>query len=396
MIKKIFIFVVAPLLIFGFASAGTIDGDESENYMQINVGLKSLSFSSDVTDLISQYGGQLVQEIPQLRNLTFKIPRTEFTIMAFDKLLDSLVDYIEEDYVRRIPPLQDIQIYPEEGGVELFPNDPNYPSQWGPPCIGAQDAWDLVLGDSNVIVAIVDTGIDLDHPDLITNVDTNIDWDFVNNDSNAQDDHGHGTHVAGTVAAEINNRIGVAGLQQVTLMAVKGLNQGGFSNAIRYAADNGARVINCSWGSNSYSSLIESAVNYAFSKGALVVAAAGNDGNAIPHYPAAYAKALGVAALGTCTTRASFSNGGWQNVYLSAPGQNILSTYWNNTYAYLSGTSMAAPHVAGVAAAYFSFNPNYTLLQVARSMFRNADDLGPPGRDGYFGYGRVDMFPGQD
>jgi subtilisin family serine protease len=321
--------------------------------------------------------------------------------MVFDENLSRLVEYIEEDYMRRID-LRDYKIYPGDespGGMELYPNDPDYSLQWGPPCIGAADAWDLELGSPEVIVAIVDTGIDLDHPDIVGNVDTSIDHDFVSNDDTAQDDHGHGTHVAGIVAAEINNSKGITGLQQITLMAVKALNQGGLgfdswlADGIVYAVDNGARVINCSWGNFFPSSTIRKAVNHAFNKGALVVAAAGNSGISWPHYPAAYQKALGVAALRSCNRRANWSNWGWSNVYLSAPGSGIFSTWLDDAYASASGTSMAAPHVTGVAAAYFSYDPNLTLLEVVEHMFRNADDLGRRGRDAFYGFGRVDMYP---
>ncbi len=363
--------------------------------------MKSLTSKAEVIDLVGRYGGKVIKELPLLRVLTFKIPRVAFENMVFDANLSKLVEYIEEDHERQIQ-LWDYRSHEVEqnmGNVELYPNDSGYPQQWGPSCIGAEDAWDVELGNAAVIVAIVDTGIDLDHPDLVANVDITIDYDFVNNDEDAQDDHGHGTHVAGIVAAEINNSIGVAGLQQVTLMAVKGLDEKGtgwdsdLADGIIYAADNGARVINCSWGSYFPSATIRNAVNYAFDQGALVVAAAGNEGLPFPLYPASYPKALGVAALRSCNARPWWSNWGWTNVYLSAPGEDILSSWWDDTYAFASGTSMAAPHVAGVVAMYFSYNPNFTLLQVVLHMLRNADDLGDPGRDPYYGYGRVDMYP---
>jgi subtilisin family serine protease len=400
--KKLVIFVLAALLIYGFASAGTVGEDTGQAEMRINVGLKALNSKVAVMDVIGEYGGSLVNEIPQINVLTFGISRAVFQSLSFDTRLSKLIAFIEEDYVRGIPPLQDVRVLSEEevdNFLTLVPNDSMYPQQWGPPCIGAQEAWNVELGDSSVIVAIVDTGIDLNHPDLAANVDTTIDFDTVNNDDNAQDDHGHGTHVAGTVAASINNTIGVAGLQQVTLMAVKSLDFRGIgfdswlSNGIIYAADNGARVINASWGGPSFSNTINNAVNYAFDRGVLFVAAAGNNGSSSPFYPASYARALGVSALDTCDTLATWSNWGESNVWLSAPGEDILSTYWNDTYAYLSGTSMATPHVVGVVAAYFSYNPGFTLMQVVTHMFNNADDLGLPGYDDRFGHGRVDMYP---
>jgi len=402
MTRKHAFLALVLLLVLGLAAASSADETVTQGEMRINVGLKSFDAKAEVTYLISQFGGKLMRELACLNVLTFKIPRVVFENMVFDENLSKLVEYIEEDYMRHID-LRDYAIISVEENVptvELVPNDPGYgPHQWGPPCIGAEDAWDVELGSPDIIVAIVDTGIDLDHPDLMANVDTSIDYDFVNEDSVAQDDHGHGTHVAGIVAAEINNSKGIAGLQQITLMAVKACNQSGYcydsdtAPGIVYAADNGARVINCSWGGYSFSNTIKNAVDYAYNQGALVVAAAGNDGTSTLHYPSAYKKALGVAALRSCGSRAPWSNWGWDNVYLSAPGEDIASTWWDNRYAYASGTSMAAPHVAGVAAMYFSYNPNFTVLQVAQHMFANADDLGNPGRDEYYGHGRVDMYP---
>jgi subtilisin family serine protease len=399
--KKELVIAFVLLFILGFTTGSSTNETMNQGEMRINVGLRSLSSKAEVTDLTSQYGGKMIRELAPLKVLTFKVPRVVFEYMVFDENLSNLVEYIEEDYMRQID-LRDYEVYTEgesTANVELLPNDPGYQFQWGPPCIGAEDGWDVELGSPDTIVAVVDTGIDLDHPDLTANVDTSIDWDFVNDDPVAQDDHGHGTHVAGIVAAEVNNNKGIAGLQQITLMAVKGLNENGqgftsdLAAGIVYAADNGARVINCSWGGYGFSNTMNNAVNYAFNRGALVVAAAGNDGVSTPHYPSSYAKALGVAALRSCNARAPWSNWGWDNVYLSAPGENIASTWFDNRYAYASGTSMASPHVAGVAAMYFSYNPNFTVLQVAQHMFRNADDLGNPGRDEFYGHGRVDMYP---
>jgi subtilisin family serine protease len=400
MVKKFIFVAVAVLLMTGPALAGTMNDGVDSDLVRINVGLKSRAARAEVFDLLKKSGGKFISEIPQIKVLTFTVPRSVFDIIQFDGRLARLVTYIEEDHVRQIPPLQKVEIAGQaSGGILLYPNDPQYPNQWGPPCIDAEQAWDIVQGNPEVIVAIVDTGIDLDHPDLAANIDTGIDYDFVQNDYVAEDDQGHGTHCAGVVAAEINNMVGIAGLQQVTLMAVKSLNWLGvgfdswLSNGIIYAAANGARVISCSWGGYGYSTTIKSAVDYAYSQGALVVAAAGNDGVSTPHYPSAYKTALGVSALGTCEELAWFSNWGFSNVLIAAPGEDILSTYLDGGYAVMSGTSMATPHVAGVAAAYFSYNPSLTLMQVVKHMRDNADDLGTPGRDELFGYGRVDMYP---
>jgi thermitase len=311
------------------------------------------------------------------------------------------VEYAEPNYVAR---------------VQYVPNDPRYDEQWGPACIGAEQAWDRSRGNHDVIVAIIDTGVDMGHPDLNGNVDRTIDYDFVNNDDDASDDFGHGTHCAGIVAAEINNATGVAGLQQVRIMSVKVASSLGTATmadmiaGINWAVAHGARVLSMSLGSTSSSTGLQQACDNAYAAGAVVVAAAGNNGNSRPTYPAAYESVIGVSALETCTTLASFSSYGTENVELCAPGSHILSTLptsflnmfllwlmgYSTSYDFMDGTSMACPHVSGVAAAYFCYRPRLTNVQVRMHMRRNADDLGTPGYDQYFGYGRVDLFPNND
>lgn len=244
--------------------------------------------------------------------------------------------------------------------VNWTPNDPSFGSQWGPKKVSAQGAWDVTKGSSSVLIAVVDTGVDLDHPDLDGKVRTDLDWDFVNNDASAQDDNGHGTHVAGIAAAETNNSTGIAGMcPNCQILPVKVLSSSGsgtysaIASGIRYAADKGAKVINLSLGGSAGSTALSDAVNYANSKGALLVCAAGNSNTSAASYPAYYSACVAVAATDSNDNRASFSNyGTW--VDTSAPGVSIYATYWNNTYASLNGTSMAAPHVAGLAGLLFS------------------------------------------
>jgi len=305
------------------------------------------------------------------------------------------VEYAEPNYIARL---------------FFYPNDPKYGNQWGPPCIGAEKCWDQEQGNHSVIVSVLDTGVDYTHPDLNGNVDTNIDYDFVNDDADAKDDFGHGTHCIGIIAAEINNGVGVAGLQQVKIMAVKvvdWLGMGTYEDiiaGINYSVSHGAKVISMSLGGTSYSSALENACNNAYNAGLLLVAAAGNSNSSQKTYPAAFASVVGVAALENCTTRASYSNWGWDNVELSAPGSNVYSTMptyfvtmnllgYSMNYDYCSGTSMACPHVAGVGSAYFCYRPTIRNTTVRTHMQRKADDLGSPGNDQYYGYGRVDLYP---
>jgi thermitase len=256
------------------------------------------------------------------------------------------VEYAEPDYIATI---------------DYTPNDPYFASQqWGPKNVSAPSAWDYTRGSSSVMIAIVDTGVDLDHPDLSAKVRTDIDWDYVNNDSTAMDDQGHGTHCAGVAAASTGNGVGIAGMcpncQILPVKVLDSAGSGSYSNiasGIRYAADKGAKVISLSLGGSSGNTTLSDAVTYANGKGALLACAAGNSNTSAASYPAYYSACVAVAAIDSSDYRASFSNyGSW--VDTSAPGVNIYSTVWNNSYTNMSGTSMATPHVAGLAGLLFS------------------------------------------
>jgi thermitase len=277
--------------------------------------------------------------------------------------------------------------------AQFVPNDPYWSLQWGPQKIGADWAWNTTIGDPSVLVAVIDTGIDWDHPDLVANY-VALGYDWVNNDKDPMDDNGHGTHCAGIIAAVTNNSIGVAGLAQVRIMAEKGIDQYGqgyeddLANAIIHAVDQGADILSNSWGGYGESALIHEAIKYAYDSGVLVVAAAGNDDTNTRLYPAAYDEVIAVVAADQYDGRPWWTNyGEW--VELAAPGVNILSTVWNDSYSYMSGTSMACPNVAGIAALILSQFPNLTRDQLRYLLRDSVDDLGNPGFDIYYGYGRV-------
>ena len=270
--------------------------------------------------------------------------------------------------------------------IDSLPNDPAFGTTWGMTTIGAPQAWDLTTGSPSVTVAVIDTGVDWSHPDLSSEIWLNpgencagcrtdgvdndgngyVDdwhgWDFVGNDNNPTDDHGHGTHVAGTIGAAGNNGVGVAGVNwNVRIMPVKFLDAQGSGtdanavSAVLYAAQNGADVLNNSWADNVYSQALADAIAVADQHDSLFVAAAGNDGtdnDSSPTYPASYdnPNVLTVAATDSNDNRASFSNVGRRSVDLGAPGVNIYSTWTGGGYQSASGTSMATPHVAGAAA----------------------------------------------
>jgi len=283
----------------------------------------------------------------------------------------------------------------------VYPNDPYYYTygyQWGLNKVRAPEAWALSTGQG-VLIAVLDTGTDYIHPDLSGKVRTDIDWDFVNNDDNARDDHGHGTHVSGIAAAATNNSIGVAGLGwDASILPLKVLDSRGQGTtaelipAIYRAADRGARVINMSLGGlYSCPSNLQAAVDSAYSRGVLLVAAAGNNGANLTVAPANCAHVLGVAATNSSDTRADFSNYG-DHVSVAAPGTSIYSTLRGGGYGYMQGTSMATPFVAGLAALVYARFPTYTPNQAASAILDNAQDLGSTGWDADYGCGRIDAF----
>ena len=262
---------------------------------------------------------------------------------------------------------------------------------WGILRIGASNVWESGTG-SGVKVAVIDTGIQLNHPDLSGNILTG--YDFVNNDSSANDDNGHGTHVAGIVASTMNGSGNVGASYSAKLIPIKVLNESGYgylsdvAKGIYYATDNGARVINLSLGTPYDSDVMRRAVAYASNKGVLIVAAAGNESGAPCSYPAAYSSVVCVVATTQDNKLASFSNIGGE---LAAPGVSNYSTYINSSYAKLSGTSMASPHVAGSAALLMSVCTDCTTSQIRDILRSTAIDLGAEGKDIIFGYGLVNL-----
>ena len=273
------------------------------------------------------------------------------------------VAYAEPDYIRHI---------------SKVPNDIMYGDLWGMAKVSASAAWDITTGDSKVVVAVIDTGMDMNHPDLLPNLWHNADeiagdgldndgngyvddvtgWDFVTEDNNPDDADGHGTHCAGTVGAVGNNANQVVGINwTVGIMPLRvgtgqGLADSDIVDGIRYAARNGARVLSNSYGGQGFSQTVYDAIEYANNMGAIFVAAAGNessDNDATPIYPASYdlPNIIAVAATDENDQLASFSNHGATSVDLAAPGVNIVSTYLNGGTTVLQGTSMACPLVAG-------------------------------------------------
>lgn len=352
-------------------------------------------------DVVRQMiGGVKVREygvVPGLEKLHTNIG-VELAVRTLSQLPQ--VEYAEPDYVVH---------------HTATPNDTYFGLQWGMLNSGqnvngvvgtagadsrATQAWDVFTGDPNFVIAVIDTGMQLNHPDLAANLYTNpgeipgngvdddgngyIDdvngWNFYGANNNPGDSGGHGTHTAGTVGAVGNNGVGVTGMNwQCKIMPLKFLGpNGGYTSdavlAVQYFTNKGVKVSNNSWGGGGYSQALYDAINASKSVGHVFVAAAGNGGSdqigdnndSIPHYPSNYNldNIIAVAATDSRDARATFSNYGANSVDLGAPGVNIASTYINSNYVYNSGTSMACPHVAGVAALVYARNPGWTYQQV--------------------------------
>ncbi|MEI7845363.1 MAG: S8 family serine peptidase [Chloroflexota bacterium] len=278
--------------------------------------------------------------------------------------------------------------------LETIPNDPYWSYQHNLRAIRAPQGWDLSTGGSTATIAVIDTGIDLNNPELAAKILQGI--DYVDGDNIPQDEHGHGTHVAGIAAAVSNNSEGIAGVSWgAKILPVRVLDAEGsgtydnVASAIVWAADQGAQVLNLSLGGLDNSDTLEKAVNYAISKGVIVVAAAGNYGDNSIFYPANYPGVIAVGATDEQNNRAYFSSYGKQ-LDLVAPGDSIISLDLWGDYTNMSGTSMASPHVAGLAAILVSLPGNSSAL-VEHQMEASALDLGDKGWDQYFGNGLIQV-----
>jgi thermitase len=349
------------------------------------------SLPANVVELkVDGYNAKIKSRIDRINALVLNVPQDQqdAIISAFSRLPN--VEFAEPDYIAH---------------AYTATNDPSLSQQWGMSKIqasnsGGQSAWDITTGSSSVKIAILDTGINQTHEDLASKIVTN--QNFTGSPT-AEDNYGHGTHVAGIAAAITNNSTGVAGVgYNSALMNVKVLDDTGsgayswIANGIIWATDNGANVINMSLGGSSGSSTLQNAVDYATSHGVVVVAAAGNSGSSSPSYPAYYSNTIAVAATDSNDAKASWSNyGSWVDV--AAPGVDIFSTMPNHVnqigltnYGSLSGTSMATPHVAGLAALVWATGICSTNTCVRSQIENNADSIS--GTGSYWTYGRINAY----
>lgn len=333
------------------------------------------------------------------------------------------VAYAEADYQ-----LEVLQFTPP-------PNDPFYPNQWALAKIQAEAAWSVEQGSSDVIIAVIDTGVDLDHGDLNDNlwlnqgeipnngtdddgngfIDDVYGYNFAYDNNNPDDDNGHGTHCAGIAAAETNNGIGVAGIcPNCRIMSVKSFNSWGMGwsswsvAAIQYAIDSGADIVSNSWGGSAFTQSLQDVINDAYAQGIHIIAAVGNDNTSTPFYPAAMGNVIAVSATTRFDAKYFLSNFG-SHIDVSAPGVDVLSTFPpgfdlgsgcgdsyfgtpDDGYGICSGTSMAAPHVAGMLGLMKTHYPSASISELELRLYAATVDLGDPGWDQYFGWGRINAF----
>ena len=364
--------------------------------------MEMLSFSveEDLSDIVPGM---------QVASVDSEIP-LETVIAALES--SPFVEYVEPNfYIALTLPEDPIPIDEEalsalsDFMMEKVSNDPMYSSQWGLTNIKADKAWDATTGKRDIVIAVIDTGVDYTHPDLAANMwintkekpNSNVDndgngyagdyygYDFINDRADPMDDNGHGTHVAGIIGAVGNNGIGIAGVDwNVRIMPLKFLRANGGGDtiaaikAINYANSMGADIISCSWGGPGMSQALGDAIKQT---NKLFVFAAGNDGannDATPHFPSnfGYDNMIVVAATDKNDQLASFSNYGASKVDVAAPGVAILSTYptsKNTPYVEMKGTSMATPFVSGIAGLMLSVNPSLSPSSLKSSIMQNVD-----------------------
>ena len=372
--------IMSLLLLSSPVAAISRGSDEAYSPTRLLVKFKAGATHQEKSLIHRTHGAMIIGEIEQLGVQILQVPANKVLEKAQAYGREAAVEFAEPDYIAK--------------ALEV-PDDSLYSQQWGMPRITAPGAWDISKG-AGIKIAILDTGVDQDHPELtgkLTKDDQN-NKDFTGSGS-PDDFFGHGTHVAGIAAAVTNNGAGVAGVgYEAIIMNGKVLADDGsgayswIANGIIWAADNGAKVINMSLGGMFGSTTLKNAVNYAWNKGVVIVAAAGNDGRSLANYPAYYTNCIAVAASDQNDAKASFSNyGSWVDV--AAPGVSILSTipnhdnyistnYLNNekVYGSLNGTSMATPFVSGLAALVWATGYGTSNTNVRSRIETTADEAG--------------------
>jgi subtilisin family serine protease len=326
--------------------------------------------------VLKDFGLEVLEEIPQIKVLVVSVPENALQRVKSALMRNPMVDFVEEN----------AWVSPQ-----VVPNDYYFSFQWHLSKIGAPDAWGISVGSSNVTVAVLDSGVDPSHPDLAGKLLSG--WNFYNGNGDTSDVTGHGTAVAGVAAAATNNTVGVAGVGwNCLILPVRVTDENGYasysllSKGLVYAADRGARVAVVSFQIFNGSALT-SAAKYFMDKGGLVFAAGGNTGQFENYTDNPYI----ISVSGTTSDDKSWGSYG-PYIDLSAPCSAIYTTIKGGGYGNVGGTSFSAPIAAGVAALIFSVNPSLTPSQVEQILEATAVDLGDPGYDIYYGWGRVDAY----
>ena len=383
MSKRGLLFSVLGLFVFSLIGTTIASGADEPEYVpgRLLVGQRAGIRPDMVERVLRAHRAVTRRQMPRIGMSVIDVPEASAAAVMASLQQSGAFDYVERDY------------YAHPAAV---PNDPSFPSQWHLPKIQAPQAWNVTTGSSSVVVAVVDSGVDGTHSDLAPRLVQG--WNFLNSTTNTTDVLGHGTAVSGTIAAAANNGVGISGVtwgsRIMPLVVVDANASASYSNmaaAIQYAVDHGVRVINLSLGGSSASSTLQNAVDYAWSKGAVVFAAAMNNSTSTPYYPAACNHVVSVSATDNNDALASFSDyGTW--VTISAPGTNILTTSMGGAYGYWAGTSFSSPIAAGVAALVLAANPLLTNTALVSLLEQTADDLGAPGYDTSFGFGRINAY----
>jgi len=326
----------------------------------------------------AKHGATKVEELSGAWKLV-KVPAGKAAEFVAKFNADADVELAELDYIHTI---------------NLTPNDPSYGSQYHLTKIQANLAWDIHTGGTGATIAIVDTGVDLQHPDLSSKIVAG--YNFVGGNTNADDDQGHGTHCAGIATASTNNGINGAGVSWgARIMPVKVLNSAGSGTTsaiiqgVDFAKNNGAHIISMSLGGGSFSQAFQDSINSAWAAGKIIVAAAGNNGTSTVQYPANYANVISVANTTSSDVKSSSSTyGTWVDV--AAPGTSIYSTANGGGMTTMSGTSMATPVVAGLAALLKTKNTLASNTAIRDRIFNTSDAIS--GTGSYWIYGRVNAY----
>lgn len=436
LVKKITCYLLVALFLLAqvaFAKEPTqtathpVDGPMKFNAGQIVVKLKEGISKSKMQSLLRAGDVSILDERGDFGLTLLSVPKGQELEKAEELMRSPSVEYAEPNYIVQAASSIKVDSLYNLHALDVEPNDPYYPGQWNLHKINAPTGWDITTGSSKVVIAILSTGVDPDHDELKEKIWTNsnevpgngIDddgngyvddvhgWDFIleNWDNEPWDDRGNGTFAAAVAAAETNNGVGLAGVSWgARIMPIKVLdfNGGGdiyeITSAIRYAADNGARVLLLDFIVFDYSHTLEAFIEDAYKKGALVIAPMGDcaEGGQFCRelinpvlYPAAFPHVLAVAATDQ-NDEHYFISGHKSYSDIAAPGVNILGGHLASGYGRMSSTHAASPHVAGLAALVWSVNPTLTPDEVESIIEGTAVDLGEPGWDEYFGHGRID------